>query len=170
MIYSLIDQFVHHLSADYTYYQQDIFLLLTFLCESLNLLDHHLWMYIFVDLDEYSHLFFLYILKHFFDFNFMYHYFETDFMQTCIQWYLFDSKIIFFQCFLAALHFDSKYQQFWLSFHHLYVFACWQRLVNVNLFRSFHYVLCCCHHDSLYFFFLFDENLYFKFLTMILHW
>ncbi len=170
MTYFLIDQLVHHLNADYAYHQQDVSLLLTLLCESLNLLDHHFWMYVFVDLDERSHLFLLYVLRHFFNFNFIYHYFKTDLAQTCIQRYLFDSKIIFLQCFLAALHLDLKYQQSWSSFHHLYVLACQQRLVDVNFSRSFHYVLRCCYHDSLYFFFLFDEDFYFKFLTMILHW
>ncbi len=128
-------------------------------------------MYVFVDLDEHSHLFLLYVLRHFFNSNLMYHYFKTDFVQTCIRWYLFDSKIVFLQCSFTALHLDSKYQQFWSSFHRLYVLAHRQRLVDVNFSRSFHYVLRCCHHDSLYFFFFFfNEDLYFKFLTMILHW
>ena len=39
--YFLIDQLVHHLSVDYVYHQQDVSLLLTFFCESLNLLDLH---------------------------------------------------------------------------------------------------------------------------------
>ena len=69
-------------------------------------------MYVFVDLDEHSRFFLLYVLRHFFDFNFMYHYFKTDLMQTCVQQYLFDSKIIFLQCSFAALHLDLKYQQF----------------------------------------------------------
>ena len=152
------------------YHQQDVFLLLILLCESLNLLDHHFWMYIFVDLDECSRFFLLYVLKHFFDSNFMYHYFKTNFVQTCIWWYLFDSKTIFLQCSFAALHLNLKYQQSQSSFHHFYVFACWQHLVNINLSCSSHYVLHCYYHDSLYFFFLFDEDLYFKFLTMISHW
>ncbi len=152
------------------YHQQDVFLLLILLCESLNLLDHHFWMYIFVDLDECSRFFLLYVLKHFFDSNFMYHYFKTNFVQTCIWWYLFDSKTIFLQCSFAALYLDSKYQQFWSSFHHLYVFACQQCLVDINLSRLSHYVLHYCCHNFLYFFFLFNEDLYFKFLTMILHW
>jgi len=67
-------------------------------------------MYVFVDLDERFRLFLLYVLRHFFDFNLMYHYFKTDFAQTCIQQYLFDSKIIFLQCFFTALHLDLKYQ------------------------------------------------------------
>ncbi len=106
MTYSLIDQLVHHLSADYAYHQRDVSLLLTLFCESLNLLDHHLWMYVIVDLDERSRLFLLYILRHFFDFNLMYHYFKTDLMQTCIQRYLFDLKIVFLQCSFTALHLD----------------------------------------------------------------
>ena len=111
IIYFLINQLVHHLSADYMYHQQDVSLLLTFLYESLNLLDYHFWIYVFVDLDEHSHFFLLYVLRHFFNFNFMYYYFKTDFMQICIQQYLFDSKIIFLQCSFAALHLDLKYQQ-----------------------------------------------------------
>ncbi len=109
MIYSLIDQLIHHLSTDYMYHQQNVSFLLTLLCESLNLLNHHFWMYVFVDLDECSHLFLLYVLKHFFNFNLMYHYFKTDFMQTCIQQYLFDSKIVFLQCSFAILCLDLKY-------------------------------------------------------------
>ncbi len=167
--FSLISLFI--ISALITfYYQQDVFLLLTFFCESLNLLDHYFWMYVFVDLDEHFRFFLLYVLRHFFNSNFMYHYFKTDLMQTCIQWYLFDSKIIFLQCFLTVLCLDSKYQQFWSSLHHLYVLAHQQHLVDVNLSHSLHYVLHCYHHDSLYFFFFFDEDFYFKFLTMILHW
>jgi len=81
-------------------------------------------MYIFVDLDECFHLFLLYVFKHFFDFNLMYHYFKTDLVQTYVQQYLFDSKVIFLQYFLAALHLDLKYQQFQSSFHHFYVLAC----------------------------------------------
>ncbi len=170
MTYSLIDQLVHHFSADYAYHQRDVSLLLTLLCESLNLLDHHLWMYVFVDLDEHSHFFLLYVLRHFFNLNLMYHYFKTDFAQTCIWWYLFDSKIVLLQCSFAVLCLDSKYQQFQSSFHRLYVLARRQRLVDVNFSRSSHYVLRCYHHDSLYFFFFFDEDFYFKFLTMISHW
>ena len=169
MTYFLINQLVHHLSADYVYYQQNISFLLTLLCESFNLFNHHFWIYVFVDLNESSYFFLLYVLRHFFDFNLMYHYFKTDFAQTCIQWYLFDSKIVFLQCSFTALCLDLKYQQFQSSFHHLYVFACWQCLVDVNLSCSSHYVLRCYHHDSLYFFFFFDEDFYFKFLTMILH-
>ncbi len=51
-----------------------------------------------------------------------------------------------------------------------YVLACQQCLVDVNLSHSFHYVLHCYYHDFLYFFFFFDEDLYFKLLTMISHW
>ncbi len=123
MIYFLIDQLVYHLSADYMYYQQNISLLLTLFCESLNLFNHHFWMYVFVDLDEHSHFFLFYVFKHFFDFNFIYHYFKINFVQTCIQQYLFDSKIIFLQCFLIALYLDLKYQQSQLFLCHLYVFA-----------------------------------------------
>ncbi len=170
MIYFLIDQLVHHFSTDYMYHQQNVSFLLILFCKLLNLLDYHFWMYIFVDLDEYFHFFLFYVFKHFFNFNLMYHYFKTDFVQTCVQRYLFDSKIIFLQCFFAVLHLDLKYQQFQSSLYYLYVLACQQCLVDVNLFHSFHYVLHCYHHDSLYFFFLFDEDLYFKFLTMILHW
>ena len=170
MTYFLIDQLVHHLSTDYMYHQQDVSLLLTLLCESLNLLDHHFWMYVFVDLNERFHFFLLYVLKHFFNFNLMYHYFKTDLAQTCIRRYFFDSKIVFLQCFLAVLHLDLKYQQSQSSLHCFYVLMRWQHLVNVNFSRLFHYVFHCCCHDSLYFFFLFDEDLYFKFLTMILHW
>ena len=147
MIYFLIDQLVYHLNVDYVYHQQNVSLLLTFLCESLNLFDHHFWMYVFVDLNECFHLFLLYVLRHFFDFNLMYHYFKTDFMQTCIQRYFFDSKIIFLQCFFAAFCSDLKYQQSWLSLHRLYVLACQQCLVDINFSHSSHYVLCCCHHD-----------------------
>ncbi len=127
-------------------------------------------MYVFVDLNEHSHFFLLYVLKHFFDSNFIYYYFKTDLMQTCIQQYFFDSKIFFLQCFLAVFHLDSKYQQSWLSFHCLYVLAYQQHLINVNFFHLFHYIFHCCYHDSLYFFFFFNEDFYFKFLTMILHW
>ena len=42
-------------------------------------------MYVFIDLDEHSCFFLLYVLKHFFDFNFMYHYFKTDLAQTYVQ-------------------------------------------------------------------------------------
>ncbi len=170
MTYSFINQLVYHLSADYMYHQQNVSLLLTFFCKSLNLLNHYFWMYVFVDLDEYSHFFLLYVFRHFFDFNFMYHYFKTDSVQTCIQWYLFDSKIIFLQCFLAALYLDLKYQQSQLSLHCFYVLARWQCFVEINFFCSSHYVFHCCCHDFLYFFFFFDEDFYFKFLTMILHW
>ncbi len=111
MTYFLIDQLVHHLNTDYIYHQWNISLLLTLLCELLNLLDHHFWIYIFIDFNDCSHLFLLYILKYFFNFNFMYHYLKTDFVQTCIQQYLFDSKIIFLQCSFAILHLNLKYQQ-----------------------------------------------------------
>jgi len=127
-------------------------------------------MYVFIDLDEHSCFFLLYVFKHFFDSNSVYHYFKTDFAQTCIWWYLFNSKIGFLQCFFTVLCLDLKYQQSQLSLHHLYVLACWQRLVDINLFHLFHYVLHCYHHDSLYFFFFFDEDFYFKFLIMISHW
>ena len=170
MTYSLIDQLVHHFSVNYAYHQQDISLLLILFCELLNLLNHYFWMYIFIDLDEHSHFFLLYVLRHFFDFNFMYHYFKINLVQTCIQQYLFDSKIIFLQCFFTVLCLDSKYQQSQLSFYCFYVLARWQHLVDINFSRSSHYVLHCCYHDSLYFFFFFNEDFYFKFLTMILHW
>ncbi len=135
MIYFLINQLVHHLSTDYTYHQWNIFLLLILLCESLNLLDHHFWMYIFIDLDEHSHLFLLYVLKHFFDSNFVYHYFKTDLMQTCIQRYLFDSKIIFLQCSFIVFFLIWNIS----SFNYLFIvsmFLCVNSILLTSIFLA----------------------------------
>ncbi len=53
------------------YHQQDIFLLFIILYESLNFLNHHFWVYVFIDLNECFHSLFLYVFKHFFDSNFI---------------------------------------------------------------------------------------------------